>query len=144
LLTPFVISAQVNDAGLWASVSIEKKITKDFSELADGLFQVSEELADHIQHTLTTEVEPQLTEWLDPILEAYLGFEVTVEEAIQPMMHTVEPMLNNHSACVGCRHYHGQEYGGNLLVCGMHPYGWESETCPDWESSWKMPPDDQV
>ena len=31
LLLPFVLSAQVNDAGLWASVSIEKKINKSFS-----------------------------------------------------------------------------------------------------------------
>lgn len=31
LLTPFVLSAQVNDAGLWASINLEKKINKKFS-----------------------------------------------------------------------------------------------------------------
>lgn len=36
-------------------------------------------------------------------------------------------------ACKGCCHYHGQKYGGNLLVCGMHPYGVEEEHCPDWQ-----------
>ncbi len=111
--------------------------SKDITELMDGVFLASEELADQVQNTLTSEIEPKLTEWLDPLLEAYLGFEVTVEQAIQPVVHTVEPLINNHPACVGCRNYHGQDYGGNLLVCGMHPYGWEGETCPDWESTWK-------
>lgn len=111
--------------------------SKDITELMDGVFLASEEIADRVQNTLTTEIEPQLIEWLDQLLEAYLGFEDTLEQTIQPIAHTVEPLINNHPACVGCRNYHGQEYGGNLLVCGMHPYGWEGETCPDWESTWK-------
>jgi hypothetical protein len=36
-------------------------------------------------------------------------------------------------ACVGCRNYNGTMFGGNLLVCGFHPYGWEEGNCPDWE-----------
>jgi hypothetical protein len=35
-------------------------------------------------------------------------------------------------ACQGCRHFHGASYGGNFLVCGMHPYGWDGEKCPDF------------
>lgn len=38
------------------------------------------------------------------------------------------------SVCQGCRHYHGRVYGGNFLVCAMHPYGAESEHCNDWEA----------
>lgn len=38
------------------------------------------------------------------------------------------------AACVGCRHYHGQSYGGTLLVCAMHPDGPESDQCPDWSN----------
>lgn len=38
-------------------------------------------------------------------------------------------------ACQGCCHYHGRVYGGNLLVCAMHPYGVETDRCGDWESS---------
>ena len=40
--------------------------------------------------------------------------------------------------CTGCANYHGIRYGTHrdnrtLLVCGMHPYGWQGETpCPDW------------
>lgn len=43
----------------------------------------------------------------------------------------VEPTLEKHPACIGCANYHGRVYGGNLLVCAMHPYGWEDDNCPD-------------
>jgi hypothetical protein len=36
-------------------------------------------------------------------------------------------------ACIGCQNYSGTTFGGNLLVCGFHPYGWDGESCPDWE-----------
>lgn len=42
-------------------------------------------------------------------------------------------------ACNGCRHYHGQTYGGNFLVCGMHPSGVEGDECPDRDSSIPQP-----
>lgn len=34
--------------------------------------------------------------------------------------------------CQECRNYHGQTWGGNRLVCGMHPMGNESQ-CSDFE-----------
>lgn len=111
-------------------------VAKDFNEMMDAIVEVSEELVDQMNDA-TVEFEQQMTDFIDPILEAYLGFEVTLEERTRPLMHTVDPVLNNHPACVGCRNYHGQMYGGNVLVCGMHPYGWEGEKCPDWESTWK-------
>lgn len=37
------------------------------------------------------------------------------------------------SSCVGCKNYHGEIYGGNQLICGMHPYGWDDQDCPDFE-----------
>jgi hypothetical protein len=39
-----------------------------------------------------------------------------------------------HPACMGCRNYNGTTFGGNLLICGFHPYGWEEGSCPDWEA----------
>ena len=44
-------------------------------------------------------------------------------------------------ACSGCKYYDGSIYGGNLLVCGIHPYGPGDESdpatqptsCEDWE-----------
>jgi hypothetical protein len=46
-------------------------------------------------------------------------------------------LLDNHTpkACQGCRHYHGRSYGGERLVCGMHPYGVAQDECADWEAS---------
>jgi hypothetical protein len=35
--------------------------------------------------------------------------------------------------CMGCRNYNGTTFGGNLLVCGFHPYGCPEDSCPDWE-----------
>ncbi len=37
----------------------------------------------------------------------------------------------NLEICAGCRNFHG----ANKIVCGMHPYGFDSNcTCPDWQS----------
>ena len=44
-----------------------------------------------------------------------------------------EATAEHQPACVGCRNYNGSMFGGNLLVCGFHPYGWEEGQCPDWE-----------
>ncbi len=38
----------------------------------------------------------------------------------------------NSSFCKNCKHYHGESYGGNVLICGMYPYG--QENCPDFDS----------
>lgn len=36
-------------------------------------------------------------------------------------------------ACIGCGDYNGETHGGNKLICGIHPYGWNEESkCPDW------------
>jgi hypothetical protein len=109
---------------------------KDVTEAVDAFIEASEEIVEQMQTAFEAEIEPRINEFLDPILEAYLGFEIVVEETTQPVSHSIEPFLNDHPACVGCRHYHGQAYGGTMLVCGMHPYGWEEEKCPDWQSTW--------
>jgi hypothetical protein len=112
-------------------------IAKDVGEMVESFFEASEEIAEQMQTVFAVELEQRLGDLIDPILEAYLGIELAVEETAQPMIHTVEPFLNDRPACVGCRHYHGQTYGGIMLVCGMHPYGWESDKCPDWQSTWQ-------
>ncbi|HAA26731.1 MAG TPA: hypothetical protein DCE56_02410 [Cyanobacteria bacterium UBA8553] len=49
------------------------------------------------------------------------------------------------SACVGCQYYHGRSYLAHwgegseadqvrqLLVCGIHPFGPDGDSCPDWD-----------
>lgn len=112
-------------------------VAKDIDAAIDALVDVSEEFAEQMHTAFASDFEEQISGFIDPILEAVLGLEGAVEEASQPIIHTVDPILNHHTACVGCRHYHGQVYGGTPLVCGMHPYGWEDEQCPDWQSVWQ-------
>lgn len=123
-------------------------VAKDVERVVGAVVEATEEFASQMQEAIAPDLEARMNEFFDPILEAYLGFEISVEElldgtdeaieaSMRPMLHTVEPMLNEHSACVGCRHYHGQSYNGVMFVCGMYPYGWEGETCPDWQSTWE-------
>lgn len=36
--------------------------------------------------------------------------------------------------CTSCKHFHGHQYNGNDLICGMHPYG--NINCSDFESKY--------
>ncbi len=104
------------------------------TEMVDSFVELSEEITEQVQNTIITEIDQYLHELAEPIFEVYWELEEIIGEDLdQPFPYTVEPTLEEHPACVGCRHYHGHVYGGNLLVCGMHPYGWEEENCPDWE-----------
>ncbi|NJO62401.1 MAG: hypothetical protein HC836_30500 [Richelia sp. RM2_1_2] len=38
------------------------------------------------------------------------------------------------AACNGCSNYHGEFYNGNLLICAIHPHGFDNESCPDFAS----------
>ena len=115
------------------------EVSKDVEQMVNTFVEASEEFAEQMQSAIAPDLEDRINEFFDPFLEAYLGFEIAIEETIQPVSHTVEPMLNDHPVCVGCRNYHGQAYNGVMLVCGMHPSGWDGEQCPDWESTWKEP-----
>jgi hypothetical protein len=127
-------------------------VGRDIAEATDTLFDLSEEVAEDVEQTLTQidevlapkleQLDEQLGQWLDPMVQAIWGIEATIDRAVEPVTHTVEPWLNQHPVCIGCRNYHGQQYGGNLLVCAMHPYGVEegADYCPDKELvSWSFP-----
>lgn len=61
------------------------------------------------------------------IADAYLEFLRNMEQHDLPIRQSQRP-----SVCRGCCHYHGRIYSGNLFVCGMHPYGVDSDVCEDW------------
>ena len=103
------------------------------TEMVDAIFELSEEITEQVQNTMVIEIDQYLNDLAEPIFEVYWELEEVVGEVDQHFPYTVEPTPEEHPACVGCHQYHGQVYGGNLLVCGMHPYGWEGENCPDWE-----------
>ncbi|WP_026736643.1 hypothetical protein [Fischerella sp. PCC 9605] len=102
------------------------------SEMVDTFFEVTEEITEQLQNTIATEVDQYLQDLAEQI---YWELEDVVGDDLDPAFpYPVEPSVEQNPACIGCCHYHGQVYGGNLLVCGMHPYGWEGENCPDWEA----------
>ena len=129
-----------------ASVEVERVLadwSAEMEQAVDSVVQSSNELAQLLEKSLTPEVEQffegvdrYVEELAEPLVLLFGSLEEAVYDSTEPIGHTVEPILNDHPACVGCRNYHGQVYGGNLLVCAMHPYGWTDEQCPDWVSTW--------
>lgn len=90
--------------------------------------QEVEAIADEVEAAVGVCLEPVFS-WLDELDEV-------IVESSRPLVQMAMPTLQNHPACVGCCHYHGQTYGDHLLVCAMHPYGPADPKCLDWESVW--------
>lgn len=115
-----------------------REVAQDVEDTAEALFELSETWVDQLEEAIAPgldQLDEQFGEWLEPALDALFGLESAIDRAAEPLTHTVEPILNAHPVCIGCRHYHGHIYGGELLVCAMHPYGMDEgvETCPDKE-----------
>jgi len=115
------VSAQTSTAvDEWVESSLEVAEEID-AALAPTLAELNDRL-DQAAESSFVFVEQQLMPW--------------VEEVSAPMTRTVNPWLQNHTACIGCKHYHGTQYGNEMLVCSMHPYGSDEENCRDWDSVW--------
>lgn len=110
-------------------------VTEVVEEVTEEVGEVVEAVVTQMQDAMSTHFEQYFQQLTEPIIEIYVDFEeyTFTEETDFLLNPKIEPTLQRHSACIGCRHYHGRVYNGNLLICGMHPYGWEGETCPDWE-----------
>lgn len=102
-------------------------------EAVDSLFELTEELTEQVQNTIATEFDQYLQDWAEPILEVYGEIEDLMADADQGFPYSVEATGEKNPACIGCTNYHGHVYSGNLLVCAMHPHGWDDQNCPDWE-----------
>lgn len=127
---------------------IFQEVVQEIDDWVEEWVEVSEEFSTQVEETLRStlpieemavQFDRYLQESLDPLFELYLDLEFDLDQRQEeddpfvPVTY-VQPSAEKNSACIGCQHYHGQIYGNNLLVCGMHPYGWEGESCPDWES----------
>ncbi|MDZ8027041.1 MAG: hypothetical protein RMX97_20425 [Nostoc sp. DedQUE11] len=102
-------------------------------EMVDTFFELTEEITEQVHSNIITEVDQYLQDLAEPMMEAYWDLEEVVGDIDPGFPYSVEPTAEKNAACMGCTHYHGQVYGGNLLVCAMHPHGYEDENCPDWE-----------
>ena len=113
------------------------KVTETFVD------EVSEKLNSSIeqfQSGITIEVDDFIQDCVDILIatsdeiDAALSEEweiFTDDDFTSINYHT--PSAKSHPACINCANYHGQAYNGNLLVCAMHPNGYEGNSCPDWE-----------
>ena len=132
-------SAATKEAGELLE-EVTRETAKETEKAADQLLEVSTSVMDEVDRV----IGPAISSWsnqIDDSLEAgflYLDQHLTpwLEELAAPVTHTVNPWLQNHPTCVGCRNYHGTAYGDQMMVCAMHPYGPETESCRDWESVW--------
>ncbi|WP_008319352.1 hypothetical protein [Leptolyngbya sp. PCC 6406] len=119
---------------------IEQRVGPTLEDWATDLHKAIEPL----ETQLDAEAErmaAEITEVMTPIVTPLVAsLEVWFEALSTPINNTVDPWVNEHPACIGCRHYYGQAHGGHLLICAMHPYGPEDEKCSDWESVWPPQP----
>lgn len=106
----------------WAESAVDtiERVDKEISPALEKLTSNLDTAVDSAIDNTLIFLEQDLTPWL--------------EEVSAPVTRTVNPWLQHHPACIGCKHYHGMDYGHEMLVCGMHPYGPEDRSCGDWES----------
>ena len=115
------------------------------NQLQDGLypelnvfFDSLKQVVEPLERSLNQQVDgvvAQLDQVLALLVNGLSSLDQWLEEVSTPLNNTVEPILQNYPACVGCRNFYGQAHGGNTLVCAMHPFGPEDQQqCVDWES----------
>ncbi|MEG3438191.1 hypothetical protein V0288_13765 [Pannus brasiliensis CCIBt3594] len=117
---------------------------KDFWEVVESVtvgietfFQDVTRTFEEVHTEIVTDIEQFLQEIIPIEVEDFFSgdfpfseFDNSTDFILTPK---IDPDPNTHPACIGCQNYHGYIYGGNLLVCGYHPYGWQDTNCPDWE-----------
>jgi hypothetical protein len=110
-------------------------VATEVEQFFEEVGEVVEMVADEVGTIFIEEIDLLLNDLLDPFAETYIDFDFEDEGSgiDTSITYKVNPTLQKNPACIGCKHYHGYAYGGKLLVCGMHPYGWDGEQCPDWE-----------
>ncbi|BAZ37365.1 hypothetical protein NIES4101_32860 [Calothrix sp. NIES-4101] len=107
----------------------------EMTEMVDTLFDFTEDLGEQVQNAISAEVDQYLQDTESLLHEVYWELDdLPVDGLDSAFPYSVEATSEKNPACIGCKHYHGNAYGGNLLVCGMHPSGYEDIICPDWEA----------
>lgn len=133
------LNAAAQGSTQWLS-EVSRQADRVVEKWVDDSFDVLQEIEQEVEREMGPTFA-QFSDRFDSALDAGLVlFERQVapwiEETTAPLVRTVNPWLQNHPTCVGCRNYHGAQYGDEMLVCGMHPYGPDGDTCEDWESVW--------
>jgi ABC-type transporter Mla subunit MlaD len=126
----------------WAE-QVQDALAPEIERIVDELNRTVEPLGDTVDEQLD-EVVDHIDQTVGPVLTTFMaGLDQWFEEISTPINSTVEPILQNYPACVGCRNFYGQTHGGNTLVCAMHPFGPDGEPCADWDSVWPRQSNDE-
>ncbi len=124
-----------------ATETFTDEVINAFEDFSNHVIEDIENLTYHLEDSIFINFEEYYQELFEaPDLEIYINnSRAEIPEnyyyeqlEINPK---IQPNLVTHPACINCVNYHGRIYGDNLLVCGMHPYGWEDQNCPDWEAN---------
>ena len=113
-------------------------VTASVEDFFEEVSQAVETFAVELETDLAREIEQFLDDVFDPITDVsgsdnpIVSYHLS-DDADVLFSPKINPTSNVHPACIGCRHYHGRVYQSHLLVCAMHPYGWDDGSCPDWE-----------
>jgi hypothetical protein len=110
---------------------------------AGEVSETIEDFVEQFQTAVVSEVDSFIEDFLDALAETDREVESTLWQDLEDFTEDYDymgvgfqpPTSDTHPACMNCINYHGRIYDGNLLVCGMHPYGWDGEQCPDWEGN---------
>ncbi|PZO10329.1 MAG: hypothetical protein DCF25_20715 [Leptolyngbya foveolarum] len=137
------LQRELNEAAQVSS-QLLTKVARQSEQIIEQWADSSLEAIEAAERSIEENVAPaflEVNDQLDAALDASVDFlseQVTpwLEKVTAPIVNTVNPLIQDHPICVGCRNYHGADYGNEMLVCGMHPYGPEDEICADWESVW--------
>ncbi len=128
-----------------------EKTAADMEEFLVDVGEATESFVDEINQTVGSFLEQfglDIVEEVDSFIQDFVEVIITTSDEIDAALGEEwdgfvdddftnisfhSPSKQNNPACINCANYHGQSYNGNLLVCAMHPHGWNDENCPDWE-----------
>lgn len=134
---------------LWSEVekttaSVEEffqEMNRSLESFANELGTALEEFSEQVQDSLITEVDRCVEDIKDFVAETNTELDLNLwselddllsdSEIVDVISQTATEAKN--PACIGCRHYHGYSYNGEMLVCAMHPHGVDGNHCQDWQ-----------
>lgn len=110
----------------------------DLNQTFGHIHETFDLLTEEFQNSVGTDIKEYFQEIFEPLVDIYaeieeMSFDDTPSDTDSFINPKIEATPEHHPACIGCHNYHGRVYNGSLLVCGMHPYGWDDQNCPDWE-----------
>lgn len=129
-----------------------EKTTADMEEFLVDVGEATDSFVDEVSESLSSffeQFQSEIVEEVDSFIQDFVDVVIITSDEIDAAfggewedfvdddftnVSSHAPSVKNNPACINCANYHGQSYNGNLLVCAMHPYGWDDDDCPDWET----------